>query len=131
MHGTVRPINISFPARSSAARWLSTLRSDTRTINRTGLSARTSSSSSPSPQLPSRTPQALTLLHKTRSFLPRALGHDKSLDFWDRTLAEASDDLSAEVTAETKVRIVGECSNLQLCHNTSSCELFRVISIRR
>ena len=77
-----------------------------RVWNRTGAFARRSFSSSP--EVPARIPQALTLLHKTRSFLPRALRPGNSLDFWNQTVSEVSDDLSAGKTAGTEVQIAGE-----------------------
>ena len=88
-----------------------------RARNRTILFSRAASSASP-PGVLARTSQALTLLHKTRSFLPRALGHGESTDslgFWNRTLCEISDELSSKATAEAKIRIVGECPDWLLC----------------
>jgi hypothetical protein len=96
-----------------------------RTRNRTRIFGRSVSSSSSS--VSSRTPQALTLLHKTRSFLPRALRHGEStnsLDFWNRILSEISEDLSAKEMAETKVGIVGECPNRQPYCKINACEWF-------
>src|SRR5882762_2704701 len=81
-----------------------------RTRTRARISTRASSSSSP--EVHSRTSQTLTLLHKTRSFLPHAFGHQgssDSLEFWNRTFSEISDDLSIKEMAETKVRVVSEC----------------------
>lgn len=64
---------------------------------------------------PSRKPQILTLLHKTKSFLDYALnkwpatkGSSETLSFWRGTLSGLSAELSAGEAVKPKVRVAGK-----------------------
>ena len=92
-------------------------RASTVSAHRT-LKTSATASKSPITRIPLRIPQTLTLLHKTTSFLDRALddspitkggsSSSQKLAFWRATLLELSLELSSGEAGNHKVRIAGE-----------------------